>query len=102
MTDCSFSRSATFSSLSVLALAEPALIAIRGQGRGAQIYRLLLSIRVVARVFLAPVRPANVSFNNLGFRCCRWRSTGARRGDDPFVTVGARYGGVQGSMLGRA
>jgi hypothetical protein len=59
---------------------------------------------VVAWVFLACLFVANVSFNNLGFPVLSMAFNWARAtlGTIPFVTVGARYGGVQGGMLGFA
>ena len=77
---------------------------LRGQGRERAICRLLLPIRGFAWLFLACLFVANVSFNNLGFPVLSMAFNWARAtlGTIPFVTVGARYGGVQGGMLGFA
>ena len=89
----------------VLALAEPALIAaFEAKGESAQYVAFYCRYGVVAWVFLACLFVANVSFNNLGFPVLSMAFNWARAtlGTIPFVTVGARYGGVQGGMLGFA
>ena len=89
----------------VLALAEPALIAaFEAKGESAQYIAFYCRYGVVAWVFLACLFVANVSFNNLGFPVLSMAFNWARAtlGTIPFVTVGARYGGVQGGMLGFA
>jgi len=89
----------------VLALAEPALIAaFEAKGESAQYLAFYCRYGVVAWIFLACLFVANVSFNNLGFPVLSMAFNWARAtlGTIPFVTVGARYGGVQGGMLGFA
>ncbi|HEY3623778.1 MAG TPA: MATE family efflux transporter [Roseiarcus sp.] len=89
----------------VLALAEPALItAFEAKGESAQYVAFYCRYGVVAWIFLACLFVANVSFNNLGFPVLSMAFNWARAtlGTIPFVTVGARYGGVQGGMLGFA
>jgi Na+-driven multidrug efflux pump len=89
----------------VLALAEPALIAaFEAKGESAQYIAFYCRYGVVAWIFLACLFVANVSFNNLGFPVLSMAFNWARAtlGTIPFVTVGARYGGVQGGMLGFA
>jgi Na+-driven multidrug efflux pump len=89
----------------VLALAEPALIAaFEAKGESAQYIAFYCRYGVVAWIFLACLFVANVSFNNLGFPVLSVAFNWARAtlGTIPFVTVGARYGGVQGGMLGFA
>jgi Na+-driven multidrug efflux pump len=89
----------------VLALAEPALIAaFEAKGESAQYIAFYCRYGVVAWVFLACLFVANVSFNNLGFPVLSMAFNWARAtlGTIPFVTVGARYGGVQGGMMGFA
>jgi Na+-driven multidrug efflux pump len=89
----------------VLALAEPALIAaFEAKGESAQYIAFYCRYGVVAWIFLACLFVANVSFNNLGFPVLSMAFNWARAtlGTIPFVTIGARYGGVQGVMLGFA
>ena len=89
----------------VLALAEPALVAaFEAKGESAQYIAFYCRYGVVAWVFLACLFVANVSFNNLGFPVLSMAFNWARAtlGTIPFVTIGARYGGVQGGMLGFA
>src|SRR6185437_3671154 len=89
----------------VLALAEPALVAaFEAKGESAQYVAFYCRYGVVAWVFLACLFVANVSFNNLGFPVLSMVFNWARAtlGTIPFVTIGARYGGVQGGMLGFA
>ncbi len=57
-----------------------------------------------AWIFLACLFVANVAFNNLGFPVLSMAFNWARAtlGTIPFVTIGARYGGVQGGLMGFA
>jgi putative MATE family efflux protein len=89
----------------VLALAAPALVAaFEAKGESAQYIAFYCRYGVVAWIFLACLFVANVSFNNLGFPVLSMVFNWARAtlGTIPFVTIGARYGGVQGGMLGFA
>jgi putative MATE family efflux protein len=89
----------------VLILATPALIAaFEAKGESAQYLMFYCRYGVSAWIFLACLFVANVSFNNLGFPVLSMAFNWARAtlGTIPFVTVGARYGGVQGGMLGFA
>jgi Na+-driven multidrug efflux pump len=89
----------------VLALAEPALIAaFEAKGESAQYIAFYCRYGVVAWIFLACLFVANVSFNNLGFPVLAMAFNWARAtlGTIPFVTIGARYAGVPGIMLGFA
>jgi putative MATE family efflux protein len=89
----------------VLALAEPALVAaFEAKGESAQYVAFYCRYGVSAWIFLACLFVANVSFNNLGFPMLSMVFNWARAtlGTIPFVTIGARYGGVQGGMLGFA
>jgi len=89
----------------VLALAEPALVAaFDARGESAQYVAFYCRYGVVAWIFLACLFVANVSFNNLGFPVLSMVFNWARAtlGTIPFVTIGARYGGVQGGLVGFA
>ena len=78
---------------------------LRGQGRERRICQVLLPIwrlrlAVSSRACSSPTRRSTIS----AFRCCRWLFNWGRAtlGTIPFVTFGARYGGVQGGLLGFA
>jgi len=89
----------------VLALAAPALIAaFEAKGESAQYLAFYCRYGVSAWLFLACLFVANASFNNLGFPVLAMAFNWARAtlGTIPFVTVGARYGGVQGGLIGFA
>ena len=89
----------------VLALTAPALIAaFEAKGESAQYVAFYCRYGVSAWIFLACLFVANTAFNNLGFPVLSMAFNWARAtlGTIPFVTVGARYGGVQGGMLGFA
>jgi putative MATE family efflux protein len=89
----------------VLALAAPALIsAFDAQGESAKYVAFYCRYGVSAWIFLGCLFVANTAFNNLGFPVLSMAFNWARAtlGTIPFVTVGARYGGVQGGLMGFA
>ena len=89
----------------VLVLAEPALVAaFEAKGESAHYVAFYCRYGVSAWIFLGCLFVANVSFNNLGFPVLTMAFNWARAtlGTIPFVTIGARYGGVQGAILGFA
>jgi putative MATE family efflux protein len=89
----------------ILALAAPALIAaFEAKGDSAQYVAFYCRYGVSAWLFLACLFVANAAFNNLGFPVLAMAFNWARAtlGTIPFVTVGARYGGVQGGLVGFA
>ncbi len=59
---------------------------------------------MVAWLFLACLFVANTAFNNLGFPFLTMAFNWGRAtlGTIPFVTFGARYGGVKGGLIGVA
>jgi putative MATE family efflux protein len=89
----------------VLALAAPALIAaFDAQGESARYVAFYCRYGVSAWIFLGCLFVANTAFNNLGFPVLSMAFNWARAtlGTIPFVTIGARYGGVQGGLMGFA
>jgi len=89
----------------LLALAAPALIAaFDAKGESAQYVAFFCRYGVSAWLFLACLFVANAAFNNLGFPLLSMAFNWARAtlGTIPFVTLGARYGGVQGGLVGFA
>ena len=89
----------------VLALAAPGLVAaFDAQGESARYVAFYCRYGVSAWIFLACLFVANTAFNNLGFPVLSMVFNWARAtlGTIPFVTIGARYGGVQGGLLGFA
>jgi MATE family, multidrug efflux pump len=89
----------------VLALASPAVIAaFEAKGESAHYVAFYCRFGAAAWLFLACLFVANASFNNLGFPVLAMAFNWARAtlGTIPFVTVGARYGGVQGGLIGFA
>jgi len=89
----------------VLALAAPALVAaFEAKGESALYVAFYCRYGVSAWLFLACLFVANTAFNNLGFPVLSMAFNWARAtlGTIPFVTFGARYGGVQGAILGFA
>ena len=89
----------------LLALAAPALIAaFDAKGESAQYVAFFCRYGVSAWLFLACLFVANAAFNNLGFPLLSMAFNWARAtlGTIPFVTVGVRYGGVQGGLIGFA
>ena len=90
---------------SLLAVASPWLIrAFDASGDSADYVRFYCQYGVVAWVFLACLFVANTAFNNLGFPVLTMAFNWGRAtlGTIPFVTVGARYGGVKGGLIGVA
>ena len=89
----------------VLALAAPGLIAaFEAEGDSARYVEFYCRYGVSAWIFLACLFVANTAFNNLGFPVLSMAFNWARAtlGTIPFVTIGARYGGVRGGLLGFA
>jgi putative MATE family efflux protein len=89
----------------VLALAAPALVwAFDARGESAEYVRFYCRYGVSAWLFLACLFVANTAFNNLGFPMLSMAFNWGRAtlGTIPFVTLGARYGGVKGGLLGAA
>ncbi|MBV9289895.1 MAG: polysaccharide biosynthesis C-terminal domain-containing protein [Hyphomicrobiales bacterium] len=88
-----------------LALAAP-LVALIFDARGESADYLTFYCRwgVVAWLFLSCLFVANTAFNNLGFPVLAMAFNWARAtlGTIPFVTFGARYGGVKGALVGVA
>jgi Na+-driven multidrug efflux pump len=89
----------------LLGFAAPALIAaFDAKGESAQYVAFFCRYGVSAWLFLACLFVANAAFNNLGFPLLSMAFNWARAtlGTIPFVTVGVRYGGVQGGLIGFA
>ena len=89
----------------LLALAAPWLIfAFDAKGESAAYVTFYCQYGVVAWLFLACLFVANTAFNNLGFPVLTMVFNWGRAtlGTIPFVTMGARYGGVQGGLIGIA
>ena len=88
---------------SLLALAAPWLVsAFDAAGASADYIRFYCQYGVVAWLFLACLFVANTAFNNLGFPFLTMAFNWGRAtlGTIPFVTFGARYGGVKGGLSG--
>ncbi len=88
-----------------LALAAPGLIrAFDAEGASADYVTFFCHYGVVMWLFLACLFVANTAFNNLGFPILTMVFNWGRAtlGTIPFVTIGARMGGVKGGMLGVA
>jgi putative MATE family efflux protein len=89
----------------VLALAAPWLIAaFDAKGDSADYVAFYCRFGVAAWLFLACLFVANTAFNNLGFPMLTMAFNWGRAtlGTIPFVTVGARYAGVKGGLIGVA
>jgi putative MATE family efflux protein len=89
----------------VLAIAAPWLVAaFDAKGDSADYVIFYCRYGVVAWLFLACLFVANTAFNNLGFPLLTMAFNWGRAtlGTIPFVTVGARYGGVRGGLIGIA
>ncbi|HLY00292.1 MAG TPA: MATE family efflux transporter [Roseiarcus sp.] len=89
----------------VLALAAPLLIAaFEARGESADYVAFYCRYGVSAWLFLACLFVANAAFNNLGFPvlAMAFNWTRATLGTIPFVTVGARFWGVKGGLVGFA
>jgi putative MATE family efflux protein len=88
-----------------LAMATPwILAAFDAQGESAGYVAFYCRYGVVAWLFLACLFVANTAFNNLGFPLLSMIFNWGRAtlGTIPFVTLGVRYGGVKGGILGIA
>jgi Na+-driven multidrug efflux pump len=89
----------------VLALAAPALVsAFEARGDSADYVLFYCRYGVGQWLFLACLFVANTAFNNLGFPVLTMAFNWGRAtlGTIPFVTFGARHGGVQGGLVGVA
>jgi putative MATE family efflux protein len=89
----------------LLALAAPGLVAaFEAKGESADYVLFFCRYGVVMWVFLACLFVANTAFNNLGFPMLSMAFNWGRAtlGTIPFVTIGARYGGVRGAIMGGA
>ena len=89
----------------LLALAAPWLVsAFDAKGDSAAYVTFYCQYGVVAWLFLACLFVANTAFNNLGFPVLTMAFNWGRAtlGTIPFVTFGARYGGVKGGLIGVA
>ena len=88
-----------------LALAAPWIVAaFDARGAAADFVVFFCRVGVVAWVFVACLFVANAVFNNLGFPLLAMIFNWGRAtlGTMPFVALGAKYGGVEGAMLGAA
>ncbi len=89
----------------VLAFAAPYIVAaFDARGESADYVTFYCRVGVVAWLFLACLFVANTAFNNLGFPMLSMAFNWGRAtlGTIPFVTVGVRYGGVKGGLIGVA
>ena len=89
----------------ILALAAPAIVsAFEAEGDSAGYVIFYCHYGVSAWLFLACLFVANTAFNNLGFPLLSMSFNWGRAtlGTIPFVTLGVRYGGVKGGMMGAA
>ncbi len=88
-----------------LAIAAPWIVAaFDAQGAAAAFVTFFCRFGVAAWVFVTCLFVANTVFNNLGFPVLAMVFNWGRAtlGTIPFVTLGAKYGGVEGAMLGVA
>jgi putative MATE family efflux protein len=88
-----------------LALATPwILAAFNATGESAGYVAFYCRYGVAAWLFLACLFVANTAFNNLGFPILSMVFNWGRAtlGTIPFVTLGVRYGGVKGGLIGIA
>ncbi len=88
-----------------LALAAPLIVAMfDAKGDSAEYVVFFCRVGVVAWLFLACLFVANTAFNNLGFPLLSMVFNWGRAtlGTIPFVTLGVRYGGVKGGLIGIA
>lgn len=89
----------------VLILASPWIVAgFDAHGDSASYVRFFCRFGVSAWVFVTCLFVANAVFNNLGYPILAMLFNWGRAtlGTIPFVTIGARLGGVEGAMLGIA
>ncbi len=88
-----------------LTVAAPWIVAaFDARGAAADFVMFFCRFGVVAWVFVTCLFVANAVFNNLGFALLAMIFNWGRAtlGTIPFVTLGAKYGGVEGAMLGAA
>jgi putative MATE family efflux protein len=88
-----------------LALAAPALVSAFDASReSAEYVTFFCRFGVSMWLFLACLFVANTAFNNLGFPLMATAFNWGRAtlGTIPFVTLGVRFGGVKGGMMGVA
>ena len=86
-----------------LALAAPAVVAGFGaQGASADFVLLFCRYGAAAWVFVSCLFVANTAFNNLGFPVLAMIFNWGRAtlGTIPFVTLGARWFGIEGALVG--
>jgi len=89
----------------LLALCAPLLTqAFGAKAESAEYVRFYCQYGVSAWLFLSCLFVANTAFNNLGFPFLAMAFNWGRAtlGTIPFVTIGARMGGVQGGLVGVA
>ena len=94
-----------FVAWAALALSAPLLAqAFDAKGESADYVQFYCEYGVSAWLFLSCLFVANTAFNNLGFPFLTMAFNWGRAtlGTIPFVTVGARYGGVKGGIVGVA
>jgi putative MATE family efflux protein len=87
----------------LLAIAAPLIVAGFGaSGDSARFVMLFCRWGALSWVFITCLFVANTAFNNLGFALMAMLFNWGRAtlGTAPFVTLGARYGGVTGAMVG--
>ncbi len=88
-----------------LALAAPWIVsAFNASGDAAVFVTFFCRYGAVAWVFVTCLFVANTAFNNLGFPILAMLFNWGRAtlGTIPFVTIGAKYGGFEGAMMGFA
>ncbi|HYA75256.1 MAG TPA: MATE family efflux transporter, partial [Roseiarcus sp.] len=88
-----------------LTVAAPWIVAaFDAHGAAADFVMFFCRFGVMAWVFVTCLFVANAVFNNLGFALLAMIFNWGRAtlGTIPFVTLGAKYGGVEGAMLGAA
>jgi putative MATE family efflux protein len=87
----------------ILFLATPLIVAaFKAEGDSARFLAFFCAFGVSAWVFIACLFVANAAFNNLGFPVLATLFNWGRAtlGTIPFVTIGAKYWGVEGAMMG--
>ncbi len=89
----------------ILAVAAPwIIVAFDARGAAAEFVMFACRFGVSAWVFVTCLFVANTVFNNLGFPLLAMIFNWGRAtlGTIPFVTLGVKYGGVEGAMMGSA
>jgi hypothetical protein len=87
----------------VLALAAPSIASLfDAQGTSADFVLLFCRLGASAWVFISCLFVANTAFNNLGFPVLAMVFNWGRAtiGTIPFVTLGARWFGIEGALIG--